>query len=370
MRFTTAALVGILATVMPAPGVAQDATRSPSPTASPSPTPAETPPLSRRQLVDGLSDEDVARALEVLRKSFLDPTVVDEASLRRAGLEGLLLRLAPGTALLDARSETGNPAEYPFLAEILDSHIGYVRPGSITPASLAQFDATLADFPTKGVNALILDLRGISSAPDFDTAAGFARRLCPKGKLLFTLQKPSAKQERMFTSDQVPSFSGLIVVISDNRTSAGAEALAATLRANVGALLVGSDSSGAAVEFEDVPLGNGAVLRIATSQVLLPGTGALFPAGVKPDIAVATDEDVLDQIFQQSSEKGVSQFVFETERKRLNEAALVANSNPELDGAQTAQRERTRAATLRDTALQRAVDLVTAIQFYSKKRPD
>jgi len=308
--------------------------------------------------------------LEVLRKSFLDPTVVDEASLRRAGLEGLLLRLAPGTALLDARSETGNPAEYPFLAEILDSHIGYVRPGSITPASLAQFDATLADFPTKGVNALILDLRGISSAPDFDTAAGFARRLCPKGKLLFTLQKPSAKQERMFTSDQGPSFSGLIVVISDNRTSAGAEALAATLRANVGALLVGSDSSGAAVEFEDVPLGNGAVLRIATSQVLLPGTGALFPAGVKPDIAVATDEDVLDQIFQQSSEKGVSQFVFETERKRLNEAALVANSNPELDGAQTAQRERTRAATLRDTALQRAVDLVTAIQFYSKKRPD
>jgi hypothetical protein len=75
------------------------------------------------------------------------------------------------------------------------------------------------------------------------------------------------------------------------------------------------------------------------------------------------------QIFAESKEKGVSQFVFETERRRMNEASLVANLNPEIDTAQAAQRDRGRPQTaLRDTVLQRAVDLVTAISFYQSKK--
>ena len=89
---------------------------------------------------------------------------------------------------------------------------------------------------------------------------------------------------------------------------------------------------------------------------------------MKPDVAISLPRDVQEEIFRQSKEKGVSQFVFETERKRMSEASLVANMNPEIDSAQAAQRERGRAPQLRDTVLQRAVDLVTAINFYRAKK--
>jgi len=191
-----------------------------------------------------------------------------------------------------------------------------------------------------------------------------------KGKLLYSVQKPSAKQERMYTSNQDPAFEGVLVVLTDARTSGAAEALAGTLRVNANAMIIGAQTVGATLEFSEVNLGNDAVLKVAVSQVLLPDSVAIFPDGVKPDVAISLPREVQEQIFRESKEKGVSQFVFETERRHMNEAALNNNTNPEIDSAQTMQRDRGKSPQARDTVLQRAVDLVTAINFYqAKKKP-
>ena len=63
-------------------------------------------------------------------------------------------------------------------------------------------------------------------------------------------------------------------------------------------------------------------------------------------------------------------FVFETDRPHLNEAALLAGTNPEIDAAQAGQQRRVRggdAPPLHDAALQRAVDVVTSIGVYEKQ---
>ena len=61
------------------------------------------------------------------------------------------------------------------------------------------------------------------------------------------------------------------------------------------------------------------------------------------------------QIFQQSLTKGMASFVFETDRPHLNEAALLAGTNPEIEAAQAAQQRRTPgggdAPALHDAAL-------------------
>ena len=73
------------------------------------------------------------------------------------------------------------------------------------------------------------------------------------------------------------------------------------------------------------------------------------------------------QIFQQSGEKGMSQFVFEKERPHLNEAALLAGTNPEVDAAEVQRRRGAEKLTLRDPVVQRAVDLVTSLAIYQKR---
>ncbi len=364
-----------LAAMMTGPLCAQQPPASPSPSPTPASTPAATPsptptptPLTTRQLIDNLKDEEVDAALKSLKANFLDPTKIDEKAVQRATLEGLIRRLAPGAVIVNDTKAKVKTEATPFVAEILDAHIAYLRPGDLTKDSLAQFDAALTGFAQKKFDAVILDLRGVPAAGDFEVAADFARRFCPKGKLLFSIQKPSAKQERIFTSNQDPVFHGVIVVLTDADTAGAAEALAGTLRLNAGAMIIGADTTGEAVEFADSSLGGTAVLRVAIAQVILPESGPIFPGGVKPDVAISLPRDVQEEIFRQSKEKGVSQFVFETERKRMSEASLVANLNPEIDSAQAAQRDRGRAPQLRDTVLQRAVDLVTAINFYRAKK--
>ena len=321
-----------------------------------------------RELINGLKDEDVEKALQTFKEGFFDGSKVDDKEMKRATLEGLVKRLSPGAAIVSASTKSSPRTQTPFLAEILDSHIAYFRLGALTKDTLAQFDAALASSPQKEIDAVILDLRGLSDGGDYETAAEFARRFCAKGKLLFSIQKPSAKQERIFTSNQDPAFQGVVVILTDSETSGAAEALAGTLRLNAGAMIIGSETTGQAVEFAEAPIGGNAVLRVAVAQVILPNSVPIFPEGVKPDVSISLPREQREQIFRESKEKGVSQFVFDPERRRMNEASLVANLNPEIETVQAAQRDRGKAPQLRDTVLQRAVDLVTAINFYKARK--
>ena len=326
-------------------------------TDKPSPTP--TPTL--REAVDSLDEAQIQKAIDALETNYLSPEALDNVSRQKALLEGLLLRLGAGADFNQAGNATSKPV--PFLAEILDGRIGYIRPGAMDAAALKQTDSALVNFADKSIPAVILDLRGIPRGTEFDIAADFARRFCPKGKILFTIEKPNAKQERILTADRDAVFHGILVVLTDADTSGASEALAATLRANSSGMIVGAKTAGGAVEFSEFPIGGGKTLRLAVSRVSLPGSGPIFPNGVKPDIEISLPAETQKKIFELTKEKGVSQFVFDTERPRMNEAALVANTNPEISSTDESDDS---SEPLRDTALQRAVDLVTAISFYKK----
>ena len=198
---------------------------------------ADAPPPSLRETVNSLDDAQVQKAIESLQANFLSPAALDDNSKQKAMLEGLIRRLSPGAAIIAADKAKSRPEPVPFLAEILDDRAGYLRPGKLDAATLSQLDVSLASFSEKKLPAMILDLRGVAGGSEFESAADFARRFCPKGKMLFSIQKPSAKQERILTSNQGPAYEGILVVLTDGDTSGAAEALAATLRLNAGAMI-------------------------------------------------------------------------------------------------------------------------------------
>jgi C-terminal processing protease CtpA/Prc len=184
---------------------------------------------------------------------------------------------------------------------------------------------------------------------------------------LFSVRKPGARQDRAFTTDRDPAFQSLVVVLTDGDTAGGAEALAAALRLYQKALVIGQPSAGRAVEYSDLPLPSGKILRVASAEAVMPDGQPLFPGGVKPDLPVEMSIADTRQIFRQG-EKGMSQFVYETERPHLNEAALIAGTNPELDIPDAQRRMRAREKQpLRDSVLQRALDVVTSLEIYQKR---
>jgi Peptidase family S41 len=338
--------------------------KSPPAPASLSPTPSATP--STEQIINSLGENDLQAAIAALKSNFTNPEAITDAELNRATLQGLLMRMPGGLVLVPGKE--GAPAEpsFPFYSEVFENHIGYVRVGALDANNLRELDKKLQDFTAKKVDAVILDFRA-SGNGDFATAAEFGKRFCPKAKALFSVRKPGARGNKEFTSDRDPAFQGLVAVLVDSDTAGGAEALAATLKVNDKALIIGQTSAGHAVEYSDVPLPSGKTLRVASAEVVLPDGQPLFPGGVKPDLPVEMSITDKRQIFRQS-EKGMSQFVYEMERPHLNEAALIAGTNPELDIPDAQRRLRAREKpALRDSVLQRALDVVTSLEIYQKR---
>src|SRR5437588_7134138 len=354
----------------PAPSVPQAASKSP---ALPSPSPVASAKPTTEQLVNSLSSADLQAVITLLKNNFTNPDAITDTELNRATIEGLTIRLSHGVMLFrpESRGEAApRESSSAFYSEILDGHAGYLRLGAFTTVNLQAMDKKLGEFSAKKVEALIIDLRDSPPTHDFATAAEFAKRFCPKGKPLFTLRKPAARQDRVFSSDREPTFQGLIMVLADGETAGGAETLAGALRFYDKALIIGQPTAGRAVEYSDLQLPSGKMLRVAVAEAVLPEGRPLFPDGVKPDLPVEMSVADKRQIFQLSVQKGMGPFVYETERPHLNEAALLAGTNPELDAAEAAQERRRRPPekpAAHDPVLQRALDVVTSLEIYQKR---
>jgi len=373
LHFTWPALIGVF---LMTNALAQSPTAIPSvsgalvPTKSilPSPSPSATP--TREELVNSLSQADLQAAITLLKSNFTSPDAITDTELNRATVEGLMIRLPRGVMLLPNKESAPGEAPGAFYGEVLGGHIGYLRLGSLNSANLQAMDKSLGNFAAKKVDALIVDLRSSQGTSDFAIAADFAKRFCPKGKPLFTLRKPAVRQDRVFSSDRDPAFRGLVMVLADGDTSRAAEAVAAALRFYDKALVIGQPTAGRAAEYSDLSLPSGKILRVAVAEMISPEGRSLFPDGVKPDLPVEMRMTDKRQIFQLSGEKGMGPFVYETGRPHMNEAALLAGTNPEVEAAEAAQQRRGRAPEkppAHDPVLQRALDVVTSLEIYQKR---
>lgn len=356
-----AVLLGLLCGAM-----ASAQTTPTPPAAKPAATPTPRPAVSANEIVNKMSPADLQQVIQLLRSNYIEPAALNETELNRAMLTGVLARLGNGVMLLADRA-AANEAPAPFYGEVLEGRVGYLRLGALNAANLAALDAELKKFGEKKIEAAVVDLRASGTSNDFALAAEFAKRFVGKGKELFGLRRAGGKSDRVFANDRGPAHQGLVIVLADEESAGPAEALAGALREHTKALLIGQPTAGRAVEYAEMPLNGGRVLRVAVAEVVLPGGRDLFPAGLKPDVPVELAREEKREIFQQSPQTGMAPFVFEKERPHLNEAALIAGRNPELDALEASQRGKKEKPQPRDFVLQRAVDIVTSLAVFRQR---
>jgi len=348
------------------PGTApQTASKS---SAAPASSPSASP--TTEDVVNSLGPADLQTFITLLKSNFVDPDAITDTELNRATVEGLTARLPRGVMLLPGKENVPAVPQSTLYSEIIAGHIGYIRPGSLNSANLQALDKALGGFSGKKVNALILDLRASGMTSDSALAAEFAKRFCPRGKMIFTLRKPAGRQDRAFNSDRDPTFRGLVMVLADSETAGAAEAIAAALRFHDKALVIGQPTAGRAAEYSDLPLPNGKILRLAVAEMISPEGRSLFADGVKPDLPVEMSPADKRQIFQASGDKGMGPFIYEAGRPHMNEAALLAGTNPEVEAAEAAQQRRGRAPEKpppHDPVLQRALDVITSLEVYQSR---
>lgn len=320
-------------------------------------------------LVDELDQANLQEAFRILRSDYIKHDSLSYLELNRAAMQGLLERLDFGAMLLTKASREAQDAPFSFYSEKLSEEIGYVRFGKFKKQEIDELDKALARFSDEEkMETLIVDLRSPQAMADFEIASSILSRFRESGEILFKIRRPREERPRLFTSRDAPKLwrKNLIVLI-DRETGNVGEIIAAVLRRDADrCFVIGEKTVGMTVEYRDVPVGGDRILRYAVAEVVLPDGDSLFQAGVKPDVATPSSTKVKQAIFRASQNRPLADFVFDRGRPRMNEAALVAGTDPELDyyvarsnGEQTEWDK----PILRDRVLRQAVDLLNVASF-------
>jgi hypothetical protein len=338
------------------------------------PTPAPGTKLEREQtksatksLVDQLGPAQFQEVLSRLRSNYVDPSTVNAQALDQAALIELLSKLGPGVRLRQ-RSEVEQPTtDRPFRSEILNDRFGYIRCGTLNQNTLVKLDDALGTFRNQSVRGIIVDLRTTPESTDYHLAGEFISRFVPKGTLAYRIVGTKPNQERSFSSSLDPLYQGPLALVVDQGTAGAAEVIAASLRVKAHALLIGEKTSGSAAEYQSSPIGNNLLLTIAVTQVQVPDYPAIFPSGIQPDILVSQPTDQERSVLAETDNQSSEPFITDEPRQHLNEAALVAGTNPELDAYVAQQSGQTQPAKPKDPMLQRAVDFLITVNLYKAR---
>ncbi|MDB6003392.1 MAG: peptidase, partial [Prosthecobacter sp.] len=284
-----------------------------------------------------------------------------------------LQRLDFGAELVPRTSEAKSGALTGVQAELLTPQTGYLRPREFTQRETKELEQHLREFVDKRVGHLILDLRSPAPPGDFNDAADMLSLFVPKGEVLFKMKQMGQTTAEVETNAREPVWTQPLLVLVDDETNNLGETLAAVLRQRKQALLIGAATRGGAVRYETVPVDAEWSLRFARAEVLLTDDSSVFKKGLQPDFAISMPTSLKRQVYHCTDDKDVKGSIIDKPRARFNEAALVANTNPELDSylrRSAGQALPEDAPRPSDTVLQRAVDLITTRALFQSAKID
>jgi hypothetical protein len=341
-----------------APGTALEAPGSPSRLAIHG---AET-----LELLEKMNEADLAGAARFIAEHCASQTPPGDGSTHKADIQRLI-KGVPGSIELLGAETFQTEQKSPFRVDLLDGGIGYLRLGAPTEDHIAELETALEGMTEKKVNALVLDLRASGLGGSADGLGQLCKLFCPKGKVLFRMRHPISQEERMVTSKGDPLYRGPLAVLTAADTGGIVEVAAEVLRTHAKAILFGSTTSGRMKEFAEKTLPSGILLRVASGEMWVSELGKDEGKGLKPDMELPASPSQTRTVLALAAERSLSELLNEPERPRLNEAALVAGTNPEWAPATSPQRTSRIRPFICDTVLQRAVDFCATVGIYEAR---
>jgi len=330
-------------------------------------------PVRLRELIDTLDQSSLQESFRLLTEDYINHEELDPLAINRAALQGMLSRLDFGAMLLTEKQKSERNSPFEFHDTLLAPEIAYLRFGNFNKQGVESLDKALKSFAAKKeVAHLILDLRSPQAQADFAIASQILSRFRPPNELLFKIRRPGDDRPSLFISQATDeSWAKDLILLVDRETGNVGEIIAAVLKREGNCLTIGEMTPGLTVEYRDVPVGEDRILRYAIAEVVLEDGTSIFQKGITPDILTATSVEVKRAVFRKN-EKGtdLADILFEKQRPRMNEAALVAGTDPEIDFyLLRSQNKPTKwdNAPLRDRALMQAVDMIQTSGFLNSK---
>ncbi|MBU1113382.1 MAG: S41 family peptidase [Candidatus Omnitrophica bacterium] len=172
-------------------------------------------------------------------------------------------------------------------AVILDNSIGYIRIAEFRETTAKDLGKGLEDLDKQGLKALILDVRN-NPGGLLNSAIDVSSRFLETGKVVVsTKSRDEAENFYKSLAFQKKYLDIPMVVLINQGSASGSEIVAAALRENNRAILLGETTFGKGSVQTIIPLSDGSALRLTTSKYYTPSGASIHEKGVNPDIEVA-----------------------------------------------------------------------------------
>lgn len=230
---------------------------------------------------------------------------VNDTSLKNKKLSETV-RLIKGLAgtsvtLYIKREDHENPLKFeverePIKISSLDSEvieyngkkIGYIKIKNFGNDTAKDTEKILRKYRKEKIDNLIMDLRynpgGLLSA-----AVELSNLFLKKGEVIVSTRGRDGANERIFKSDELPVFSGKLVVLVNKGSASASEIFAGAIRDNNRGLLMGQKTFGKGSVQKTFNLDDNMGIAITIARYYTPSEEMIHQKGIKPEVEVKQD---------------------------------------------------------------------------------
>lgn len=173
--------------------------------------------------------------------------------------------------------------------EMLEDNIGYIQVIQFDVVTADQFKSAVDDLQSKGMERLVVDLRG-NPGGVLDSVVGMLDYILPDGLLVYTQDK-NGKGEKYYSKDGHQLDLPMVVLVNENSASAS-EVFAGAVKDFKWGTLVGTKTFGKGIVQHLIPLGDGTAVKLTVSHYFTPSGFDLHEKGIEPDVTEELKEEL------------------------------------------------------------------------------
>jgi len=179
---------------------------------------------------------------------------------------------------------------YPIESEIIENNIGYINITSFDEGCSKEFKNTYTELTKKNIKSLIIDLRN-NGGGIVDEALEIADYILEKDDIIL-ITKDKEGNEKIEKSKQKPIINMQIVVLTNENTASASEIVAAALKENDKATIIGEITYGKGLIQELITLSDGSGIKITIEEYYTPKGNKINEVGITPDKKVSLPEGI------------------------------------------------------------------------------
>lgn len=163
-------------------------------------------------------------------------------------------------------------------------NIGYIEVTSFSQDTAAEFKKQLKDMEGKGIDGLIIDVRG-NPGGLLTSVEEILKEFVSKEKPYVQIEKRNGEKLRYFsTLEKEKSYP--VSVLIDKGSASASEILAGALKEAEGYTLIGEKTFGKGTVQQPVPMGDGSNIKLTVFKWLTPNGNWIHGQGISPDLEV------------------------------------------------------------------------------------